>query len=128
MVGADPVTSVDITAADMLMKLDDTLRATGIDLCLAEMKVSVKDKLKRFGLHSRPRRGAFLLDDPQSRGRLPQNSPCAVAGLGGPTPVNGANAKVSTTDACTSFEFTRATATPRLALPSHWAQRGSDAH
>ena len=45
MVGADPVTSVDITAADMLMKLDDTLRATGIDLCLAEMKVPVKDKL-----------------------------------------------------------------------------------
>ena len=128
MVGADAVTSVDITAADMLMKLDDTLRATGIDLCLAEVKVSVKDKFKRFGLHPRPRRGAFLLDDQQSRGRLPQNSPSAVAGLGGPTPVNGANAKVSTTDACTSFEFTRATATLRLALPSHRAQRGSDAH
>ena len=53
VVGAEPVTSVDITAADMLMELDDTLRAAGIDLCLAEMKDPVKDKLKRFGLHSR---------------------------------------------------------------------------
>lgn len=87
MVGAEPVISVDITAADMLMELDDTLRDIGIDLCLAEMKDPVKDKLKRFGLHSRPRRGAFLFDDQQSRGRLPQNSPCAVAGLRGPTPV-----------------------------------------
>ena len=128
MVGAKPVTSVDITAADMLMELDDTLRDIGIDLCLAEMKDPVKDKLKRFGLHSRPRRGAFLFDDQRSRGRLPQNSPSAVAGLRGPTPVNGANAKVSATGACTSFEFTRVTATLRLALPSHRAQRGSDAH
>ena len=92
MVGAKPVTSVDITAvditaADMLMKLDDTLRDIGIDLYLAEMKDPVKDKLNRFGVHSRPRRGAFLFDDQRSRGRLPQNSPSAVAGLGGPTPV-----------------------------------------
>ena len=53
VVGAEPVTSVDITAADMLMELDDTLRAAGIDLCFAEMKDPVKDQLKRFGLHSR---------------------------------------------------------------------------
>ena len=53
VVGAEPVTSVDITAADMLMALDDTLHGAGIDLCFAEMKDPVKDKLKRFGLHSR---------------------------------------------------------------------------
>ena len=50
VVGAEPVTSVDVTAADMLMELDDTLHAAGIDLCFAEMKDPVKDKLKRFGL------------------------------------------------------------------------------
>ena len=53
VVGAEPVTSVDVTAADMLMELDDTLHAAGIDLCFAEMKDPVKDKLKRFGLLSR---------------------------------------------------------------------------
>ncbi len=53
VVGAEPVTSVDVTAADMLDELDDTLHAAGIDLCFAEMKDPVKDKLKRFGLLSR---------------------------------------------------------------------------
>lgn len=50
VVGAEPVTSVDVTAADVLLELDGTLRAAGITLCFAEMKDPVKDKLKRFGL------------------------------------------------------------------------------
>jgi MFS superfamily sulfate permease-like transporter len=53
VVAAEPVTSVDVTAADMLAELDDALRAAGIELCFAEMKDPVKDKLKRFGLFSR---------------------------------------------------------------------------
>ena len=53
VIGAEPVTSVDITAADALDELDHTLHAAGIDLCFAEMKDPVKDKLKRFGLFSR---------------------------------------------------------------------------
>ena len=53
VVGAEPVTSVDVTAADMLSELDDILRAAGISLYFAEMKDPVKDKLKRFGLFSR---------------------------------------------------------------------------
>jgi MFS superfamily sulfate permease-like transporter len=53
VVGAEPVTSVDVTAADVLDELDHTLRAAGIALCFAEMKDPVKDKLKRFGLFSR---------------------------------------------------------------------------
>ncbi|MFZ2295083.1 MAG: sulfate permease [Polaromonas sp.] len=52
VVSAEPVTSVDVTAADILEELDDTLRAAGIVLCFAEMKDPVKDKLKRFGLFS----------------------------------------------------------------------------
>jgi MFS superfamily sulfate permease-like transporter len=47
------VTSVDVTAADMLAELDETLHAAGIQLCFAEMKDPVKDKLKRFGLFTR---------------------------------------------------------------------------
>jgi MFS superfamily sulfate permease-like transporter len=53
VVTAEPVTSVDITSADMLDELDQTLRAAGIELCFAEMKDPVKDKLKRFGLFAR---------------------------------------------------------------------------
>ena len=50
---AEPVTSVDVTSADMLAGLDETLHAAGIELCFAEMKDPVKDKLKRFGLFAR---------------------------------------------------------------------------
>ena len=53
VVAAEPVTSVDVTAADVLAELNDALRAAGIQLCFAEMKDPVKDKLKRFGLFSR---------------------------------------------------------------------------
>jgi len=42
-----------VTAADIVAELDDTLHAAGIELCFAEMKDPVKDKLKRFGLFSR---------------------------------------------------------------------------
>ena len=53
VVAAEPVTSVDVTAADAVSELDDTLQAGGIELCFAEMKDPVKDKLKRFGLFAR---------------------------------------------------------------------------
>jgi MFS superfamily sulfate permease-like transporter len=53
VVAAEPVTSVDVTAADTVCDLDDTLHAAGIELCFAEMKDPVKDKLKRFGLFTR---------------------------------------------------------------------------
>jgi high affinity sulfate transporter 1 len=53
IVAAEPVTSVDITSADMLAALDETLHAAGIELRFAEMKDPVKDKLKRFGLFAR---------------------------------------------------------------------------
>jgi len=53
VVTAEPVTSVDVTSADMLGELDDELKAAGITLCFAEMKDPVKDKLRRFGLYER---------------------------------------------------------------------------
>jgi len=53
VVAAEPVTSVDVTSADMLAELDEQLQTAGIELCFAAMKDPVKDKLKRFGLFSR---------------------------------------------------------------------------
>jgi len=50
VVAAEPVTSVDVTSADMLAELQDYLHNTGIELHFAEVKGPVKDKLRRFGL------------------------------------------------------------------------------
>ena len=50
VVAAEPVTSVDVTASDSLAELEQSLNAEGIELCFAELKDPVKDKLKRFGL------------------------------------------------------------------------------
>lgn len=50
VVTAEPVTSVDVTSADMLIELDQALRAAGIELRFAEMKDPVKDKLLRLGV------------------------------------------------------------------------------
>jgi MFS superfamily sulfate permease-like transporter len=50
VVAAEPVTSVDVTSADMLRDLSRILRERGIALHFAEMKDPVRDKLKRFEL------------------------------------------------------------------------------
>ncbi len=50
VVAAEPVTSVDVTACDTVAELDEALHERGIELCFAELKDPVKDKLKRFGL------------------------------------------------------------------------------
>ena len=50
VVAAEPVTSVDVTAADALSELNEILRHAGTRLCFAELKDPVKDKLKTFGL------------------------------------------------------------------------------
>ncbi|KAF0099350.1 MAG: sulP [bacterium] len=60
VVAAEPVTSVDVTAADILAELDETLHEAGIELCFAEMKDPVKDKMKRFGLFARLGKEAFF--------------------------------------------------------------------
>ena len=52
VVAAEPVTSVDVSAGDMVAELDQALHAQGIEFCFAELKDPVKDKLKRFGLFS----------------------------------------------------------------------------
>jgi high affinity sulfate transporter 1 len=49
IVTAEPVTSIDVTANDALVELRRALEAQGIELCFAELKDRVKDKLARFG-------------------------------------------------------------------------------
>jgi MFS superfamily sulfate permease-like transporter len=53
IVASEPITSVDVTSADILAELDDTLRTRGIRLGFAELKDPVKDKLRRFGICDR---------------------------------------------------------------------------
>jgi high affinity sulfate transporter 1 len=53
VVAAEPVTSIDVTSADMLAELEQELRTSGIELRFAELKDPVKDKLKRFELFER---------------------------------------------------------------------------
>jgi high affinity sulfate transporter 1 len=60
VVAAEPVTNVDVTAADILAELDHALRESGIELCFAELKDPVKDKLKRFGLFTQLGERAFF--------------------------------------------------------------------
>ena len=60
VVTAEPVTSVDVTAADTLEELDKALHEAGIELCFAALKDPVKDKLKRFGLFAQIGEGAFF--------------------------------------------------------------------
>ena len=51
IIAAEPVTSIDVTSADVLAELHHELTAeSGIEVRFAEMKDPVKDKLKRFGL------------------------------------------------------------------------------
>ena len=59
IVTAEPVTSIDVTSADVLAELERRLRASNVELRFAEMKDPVKDKLKRFELFDRFGAGSF---------------------------------------------------------------------
>lgn len=50
VVAAEPVTDIDITAADALSELEKDLQKAGMELRFAEMKGPVKDELKRYAL------------------------------------------------------------------------------
>ena len=50
VVAAEPVTDIDMTAADMLAELIAALEAGGVSLRFAELKDPVKDRLRGYGL------------------------------------------------------------------------------
>lgn len=49
VVAAEPVTSVDVTAADVLAELHQALDEAGTALGFAELENPIKDKLRRLG-------------------------------------------------------------------------------
>jgi MFS superfamily sulfate permease-like transporter len=51
VIGAEPITDIDTTAADMLVKLDEELNADGRHLVFAELKDPVRDKLARYSIY-----------------------------------------------------------------------------
>jgi MFS superfamily sulfate permease-like transporter len=53
ILAAEPITGLDSTAVDELVRLDDELARAGIELVIAEMKGPVKDDLVRRGLGDR---------------------------------------------------------------------------
>jgi high affinity sulfate transporter 1 len=53
VIAAEPITRIDVTSADMLTDLAQTLNAQGVELRMAELKDPVKDTLKRYGLFTR---------------------------------------------------------------------------
>lgn len=59
VIAAEPVTSIDITSADMLAELDRALEARGVELQFAEMKDPVKDKMRQFELFEHMGEKAF---------------------------------------------------------------------
>ncbi|HSD17939.1 MAG TPA: sodium-independent anion transporter [Thermomonas sp.] len=76
VIAAEPVTSIDVTSADMLDELEQHLHQAGIELQFAEMKDPVKDKLRRFEILERfgsfhptieEAVGAFLQEQPDGR-------------------------------------------------------------
>jgi hypothetical protein len=83
VVAAEPVTDIDVTAAEALSTLDDDLQKAGIELGFAEKKDPVKDRLKNCGLFAKLG-GPSLLPSARSGGRrLPRGAPGGVDGLGG---------------------------------------------
>jgi len=67
---------VDVSSADILDEVDETLRAAGITLCVTEMKVPGQGKLKRFGLYTLLERARF-----SPRLTIPSAVMCKVIGL-----------------------------------------------
>ncbi len=59
IVAAEPITSLDTTAADMLEELDRELEATGINLVFAEMKDAVRQEIRNYGMDWLADRDAF---------------------------------------------------------------------
>jgi len=53
VLAAEPITSIDSTAIDELVAVDDYLARAGVHLVIAEMKDPVKDRLARHGLAER---------------------------------------------------------------------------
>jgi len=77
VIAAEPITSVDVTAADTLAELDEELHRANVELCFAEMKDPVKDKLKRFELFTRLGEQSFFATIDEAVGAYVASHPVA---------------------------------------------------
>ena len=59
IIAAEPITSIDTTAADMLEEVDDELEAKGINLVFAELKDAVRLEMRTYGFDWLTDRDAF---------------------------------------------------------------------
>ncbi len=59
VVAAEPITTLDTTAADMLEALDGELEAAGVNLVFAELKDAVRQEIRRYGMDWLADRDAF---------------------------------------------------------------------
>ena len=72
VVAAEPITDVDITAADVLFELDHVLDGRGQNLVFAELKDPVRRKIEVYGLTREDPAGALLPHRGCGRRRLPR--------------------------------------------------------
>jgi len=63
VLAAEPITSVDVTAADMLRELGATLRNAHIEFGYAEVKGPVKDRLRRLEIYPKSEQRYFATVD-----------------------------------------------------------------
>ena len=63
IIAAEPITSVDTTAADMLEELDAELEAKGIRFVFAEMKDAVRNEIRHYGMTWMADQRRLLPDD-----------------------------------------------------------------
>ena len=84
VVAAEPVTSVDVTAADTLAELDEALHAAGIELCFAETEGSGQGQAEAIRAVRAARRRGLLSDHRRGRQQLSREPSGGLGGLGGP--------------------------------------------
>jgi len=84
VVAAEPITDVDTTAADMLVRLDEELNAEGIHLVFAELKDPVRDKLERYSIYEVIDPGHFY---PTIKAAVQAYREESASGAAGPPPV-----------------------------------------
>ncbi len=83
VIAAEPVTDIDVTAADMLTRLQDELRELRVNLCFAELKGPVKDSPKHYGIFERIGERNFVPTLGGTVDPVHDSASGRVAGLGG---------------------------------------------
>ena len=90
VVAAEPVTSVDVTSADMLAELDETLHAAGIETVLCRDEGPGQGQVEALRALRQAGRGGVLSDRRRGRFGLPQGPSFRIGERGRGIPVTAA--------------------------------------